>query len=176
MAFEIPSTIKDTLLSFVNTLSVMKDVNGNLLFSTTAIWNNHLKKLIDGSGYSFLTPAAFVEVVTKSRQVLGNGVSTQDIDIIFHVLHMELDAINGTLDQNINVFDYRTYLRNEFTNFNVINCNTLQFMSEKEDYSHKNVYHLTQTWRSKYNDISGCLLLNGTYITVPFKTNLGVTI
>ena len=166
----LPSTIKQSIQDILSTLNAMVDQNGNQLWQTVAVWNDHLNRAMKGDGYSFLFPAAFVEIQDFAEEVWGLGVSTQDINITIHICHRQEDAGDGTLDQNLDVFDYRTYVRKQFTNLDISNCGTLMFSKEKEDFKHRNVYHFLETFKTKYVDVSGSPYLNGTFIIKPSGT------
>ena len=169
-------TIKESIKGMLTTLAGMVDVNGNILWQYTAIWNDHYKRLMNGSGYSFNLPACFIEIKDISSEVLGGGISTQDVNIIFHILHREEDATDGTLDQNLDVFDYRTYTRQMFTNYNTPGMNTLMFTKEIEDFKHGNVYHFQEIFKTKYTDYSASPYFNGAYIVLqPNTWNLDTT-
>jgi hypothetical protein len=122
---------------------------------------------MDNSGYNFLCPALFFEVQEVSSEVLGLGSVAQDLHITTHIIHEELDATDGSLDQNLNVFDWRTYVRETFTGLDVPNLNTLMYYKEHEDYKHNNYYHFKVIWKTKYFDQSGNPFANGRFTRIP---------
>lgn len=162
-----------TILDSVNQL--LSDMNAMVIPGTTtpmwnyvALWNNQVKRAIDGSGYDFQFPALFLEIQDTSSEVYLNGTSTQDLEIIFHICHQELDSTIGTLDQNLDVFTYRTYVRQYFTNYgNAPTMNSFMFRKEIEDFNHGNVAHWKEIFKCKLVDISGNPYLNGTYKIIP---------
>ena len=170
-------TIKDSLKQILADLNAMTDSNGNPLWGYVAMWNDHLKKTMKGENYSFLFPAVFVEVKDFYYEDWGLGVSVQDLDISFHILHQELDAGDGSLDQNFDVFDYRTAVRKYFTGYNrAPTFNNFMFKKEVEDFKHNQIYHWIEVFKTRYCDVSGSPYFNGTYITLtPWTANPSVT-
>ena len=63
MASIIKQSIQDMLTALTNTAQ----------FNFVAVWNNHVERL-DGTGYSFNSPAAFVELETPTPMRLATGV------------------------------------------------------------------------------------------------------
>lgn len=159
----LPSTIKESLEYIISIAKQARDNDGNLLFNTVAVWNDQLKRAMDGSGYSYLHPAFFVEVQEVGSEALGLGTVNQDLQIILHILHEELDAMDGSLDQNLNVFDWRSYVRRSFIGLDVPNMNTLMYHKEYEDYKHNNIYHFRVVLKTKYWDRMGNPYVNGVY-------------
>lgn len=160
----LPLTIKESLKQTLSDLAAMTDVNGNLLWQYTAMFNSQVKRAIKGDGYSFNYPACFIEVKELSTEQWQLGTSAQDLEIIFHIYHREEDAMDGTLDQNFDVFDWRTYVRGYFIGYsNASNFGSFIFNKEKEDIEHGNVYHFMESFKTKYIDNSANPYLNGTY-------------
>lgn len=161
-------TIKDSIIQILTDLNAMKNSNGYPIWNYVAIWNNQLKRSFDGSGYNFLFPAVFVEIEDFNSEDWGLGVSIQDLNIIFHICHQELDATDGTLDQNLQVFDYRTKIRQYFSSYsNAPTFNTFMFKKEVEDFNHGNVSHWKEIFKTRYCDLSGSPYFNGTYKIIP---------
>lgn len=158
-------TISDSLKQILADLGSMVIPGTNTpVFNYIAIWNNHIKKSLSGENYSFLFPAIFVEVKDTNSEVWLNGVSIQDLEIIFHICHQELDAEDGTLDQNFDVFNFRTYIRQYFTNYSKAPVlNTFMFKKEEEDFNHNQIYHWKETFKTRYIDQTGNPFYNGTY-------------
>jgi hypothetical protein len=158
-------TIKDGVKQILGDLTAMVDSNNNPLFQYCAVWNDHVKNTLKGTNYSFLFPAIFVEVQDFNSEVWGVGVSVQDLYIKFHICHQQLDAIDGTLDQDLDVFDLRTSIRKYFTNYSKApTFNTFMFQKEQEDYQHNMIYHWIETFKTRYCDLSGCPYFNGEYL------------
>ena len=163
----VTSSLKESIEILLSELRGLTTPDGKLVFQTVSTWNNQLSRSIKGEGYDFLCPACFIEIQDRASEMWLNGISTQDLNITFHLCYQELDSMTGTLDENLNVFDYRTYIRGLFTRYDLVNCTTLQFEKEKEDFDHSNIYHYQEIFKTKYIDNSGNPYLNGTYIILP---------
>jgi hypothetical protein len=145
MASLIKTAITDMLTTLTNTGQ----------FNYVAIWNNHVERLISGDGYSYNCPAAFVELETSEIHPLNAGITHTDYIIRIHIVHNELDATDGTLDQNLNVFDYRDAVKVAFTNLRPTNFSNLMYYNEFQDYDHTNVYHYIVEFRAAFIDTKG---------------------
>jgi hypothetical protein len=137
----------------------LKDVFQDLLAKVSAdtsieycrIWNNQLELQQNAETYSFPNLACFIEIDTQ-RANLGLGVSGGDITIKFHIVHVEYDATDGTMEQNLNVFTYRDEIINVFTFYEPVACSGLQIVSEQPDYNHNNVYHYIIEFNTHFID------------------------
>lgn len=144
MASIIKQSIQDMLTALTNTAQ----------FNFVAVWNNHVERL-DGTGYSFNSPAAFVELENLTPMRLATGVTSTDTIVRIHIVHYELAAADGTLDQNLNVFDYRDAVKVAFTGLKVTNFSALQYYAEQQDYDHSNVYHYIIEFIGNFVDTKG---------------------
>ena len=145
-----------------------------------AVWNNHASRLMDGSGYSFACPAVFVELETLGEAGrLGGGMTSQDYIIRIHLLHQELDAADGTLDQNLNVYDWRDDIKAKVTGMKPTNFSNLMFMNELQDYEHSNLYHYILEFKAAFVDTKGSPIDNDSTdwieTTPPTDLDLSVT-
>ncbi len=140
-------------------------VGGSKLFKHSAVYNDQVRGLLTGKSYSYSTPACFVEVLDYSDEQLGMGIAAQDVYVNFHIIHTQLDAADGTLDQNFDVFDLRNAIRKYMTGFNPCDMTSFGFATERQDFRHNNVYHFIVTFKSKYFDYNGDPRQNGFYTT-----------
>jgi hypothetical protein len=157
-------------------------------FNYIAIWNDHANRLVDGSGYSFNCPATFLELEPIETLNLSAGITQTDYIIRIHIVHVELDAADGTLDQNLNVFDYRDAVKKYLTGIKPTNFGNLMYNQEYQDYEHTNVYHYIVEFKAGFVDTKGSpydadstdwiettppttLILTGGYNPNPFLKN-----
>jgi len=174
----IKTAIQDLLTALTNTAQ----------FNFVAVWNDHVNRLIDGSGYSYNCPAAFVELEPIQVINLSSGITQTDYIIRVHIVHTELDAIDGALDQNLNVYDYRDAVKVAMTGLKPTNFGNLMFNQEFQDYEHNNVYHYLVEFKAGFIDTKGSpydvdstdwiettppttLTLTGAYNPEPFLKN-----
>ncbi len=113
---------------------------GKPLFNHIDIWNNQLKNSIDGSGYSFQSPALFLEMKQGKATRLGKGITMTDYDVIFHLIDKQLNN-KPNLDRNLKVFNLRNLIKQKFTLFQPVQMGKLIFVSDTQDYDHQNLYH-----------------------------------
>ena len=166
MAINYVTNIKEACQDVLNKLRTMTDESGNLLFNTVSMYNNQVENQIkNNSGYSTLFPAALLEIKETSSENWLTQSSTMDIRLIVHLYHQQLDGYltGDNLDQNFNVFLWKTYIKGNFTGINIVNLTTLQFDEEKQDPNHGNVYHFQVIFKSKLVDNSANPFINGKY-------------
>ena len=121
-----------------------------------AVWNDQANRLNDGAGYSFTTPAAFIEWQSLNEAVrLSNGITSQDFLWRVHLLDQQLDAADGTLDQNLEIFDLRDKVKTALTGMKPTNCGNLMFNGEEQDYTHNNLYHYILEFKAALIDTKG---------------------
>lgn len=143
---------RDAILSIVDKLKGVTASTSEPSFNTVAIWNNQIKNMINASNYSFLSPAAFVETRLTDTDNLSFGITTNDINVRIHILDEELDAMDGTLDQNISVFTLRDLVKNKLTGFRPFQTNYMQYVGEKQDFEHTNCYHYIIDFKARFTD------------------------
>jgi hypothetical protein len=147
------------------------------------IWNNQVEKIkeTDEEGnplYCIQYPALLVEFSAPNEIVqLGNGVQLYDpLDIRIHIVHVEIDSMDGNLEQNVNVF---TLKRNVFKALQGLEpdvCCAFVRVSEEQDYDHNNVYHYIQTYRTNYADNDMTRPVNGAELDPPLDGSIELDI
>ena len=138
MAGVMKAAIRD-ILTRLRTI----EFRGGGAFSFVAVWNDQLSRMAEGTGYSLPMPAAFVEIIQNPWQLLGMGVSIADIIVRFHIAHQQYDAGDGTLDQDLDVYDLRDAVLEAFVGYQAAKCSSLGRIGEQPDYAHNNIYHYT---------------------------------
>jgi len=130
------------------------------------VWNNNLSYLEQGmDNPNYQSPALFVEFVSPLnwRQV-GNGVQAiDDLHIKLHLIVNELDAIDGTMSQNLNVLQMA---QNVFAQFQDVELSVpvgiMTRVGEMQDDDHDNIYHFQQEYITTWMDFTMNRPLNGT--------------
>ena len=133
------------------------------------IWNNQIEQMEAQELYTFPVPAVFIELVnTQDVQQLGKGLQIyNDLTIIFHVVHQQLDAGDGFQDRNDEVFDLKQTLYAALDNFEPDGAGMFARQSETEDKSHTNIYHFLQQYKTNFVDISRQKPIGGVFTTPP---------
>jgi hypothetical protein len=136
------------------------DTNGNKVFQLRAVFNDQIKRALTGEkghgayGYMIPTPSVFVEMIYDNELNLLNKYNAVDITFRMHIIMMELDATDGTLDQNLNIFTYRDLINKAFVGFFPTQCGPLRYRKEKQQYNHTNYYEYILDYQSHYIDIT----------------------
>lgn len=124
-------------------------------FKNVAVYNQQVERMIRGSGYSFETPALFVEVNEENEEALGDGITASDLMIKFHIVMEQLDSSDGNLDQNMDIFQYRNAIKSSFSMFKLAQGGIFNWLNEDEDYDHGNIYHYILGYKCYYIDFTG---------------------
>jgi hypothetical protein len=138
-------------------------------FNFIRVWNNQHEKLKEDTeegakSMMIWTPALLVEFTAPEEILqLGNGVQLYDpLDIRIHILQDELDAGNGEMEQNLNVFALKQRVYAALQEFEPNGACAFVRVNEEQDYDHTNLYHYIQTYRTNYVDDSMNRPVNGT--------------
>jgi hypothetical protein len=136
---------------FEDVLSVIKDKTS---IDYVRVWNDQVSLMDRGEIYSYPNLACFVEIVL-AKNGLGLGIVGGDINIRFHIVHTELDAQDGTMEQNLTVFQWRDELISSLTYLENSSLSGFQLVGEQPDYNHSNVYHYVVELIAHYIDTTG---------------------
>lgn len=141
--------------------SVFEDVI-NRVQSATAIdyvriWNDQINLAEQQNMYSFPNLACFIEMIL-SKSGASLGIDGGDITLRFHIVSTQLDAMDGTFEQNLEVYGYRDQIIDKFMYYEPIHCSGLQLVDERPDYAHSNVYHYTIDFVCSFIDETGYTL------------------
>jgi hypothetical protein len=122
------------------------------------LWNNQLESLKAKDTeanimYSFSLPALFVEFLNLETEQLGNGIQLYvNLLIRIHILHRQEDAGDGTLEQNLAVFDLRDAVQLALQSFRPAGASEFIRQKQEMDYNHNNVYHYIMDYGCTYID------------------------
>lgn len=151
--------MKQTIIDILNKIST--DVPE---IQYVRVFNNQFQYLEDQTIEAFPFPCAFVEVIPQSYVQLGAGYQQSDIDIKIHIGHVEYDANNGNMEENLSIFDIRNLVVKELNLFKPYMCAEMFKVSEEQDYTHTDVYHYVITYRTGLIDDTGSTLINPTLV------------
>lgn len=144
------------------------------------VWNNQFSDLTsDDAGsliYPFPFPCVFVEFITDEIQQLGQGYQIYDpLTIRLHIGYWELDSIDGNMEQNLNVFDFKQKIFLGLNKFQCAGSGIFVRGREEQDYSHKGIYKYIQDYETNYVDQIAAEPVGGVENTPPVELDLTVT-
>lgn len=173
--------IKQPLQDILARLKTLQVTNGdgNTTNIHTRIWNNQLQYNNDGKLADFKKPAAFVEIVAPVQwEQLGIGFRNAELGINVHIIHEQYDAQDGTMEDNLTVFDLRDQVVRLLSNFRPFACSPLWSISEAPDYEHTNIYHYVISFVCNFVDSKGSYYdpQSGNYIDSVPPTELSLTV
>ena len=121
-----------------------------------AVWNNQLGDIESQQIYSFPFPALFIEYQAPAAvKQLGNGYQIFDPLIVrVHIIHEQLDAQDGTQEQNLDVFIHREKVHKALQKFCPDGAVSFVRSNEFPDYDHTNLYHYVIEYTTNYVDVT----------------------
>ena len=132
---------------------------GDHLFQWVAMWNNQVAQWKAGKGFPVQRPCCFIELNMGPAAAMGMGVTLyRDVKIICHIVDWQVDAGDGTLDQNLQVIVWRDLLKTSLDRFFPRHCGAMTTLSEEQDYAHTGVYHYFITFKTSFSDLKGSVL------------------
>ncbi len=154
--------MKQFFLALFIQLQTIRNEDGSQMFKKIAMWNNQLTLLIDKNGARttlFEMPGLFIAFNTASIQQLGNGVQLYDpLFFDIHILDWQIDAGDGTFEQNLEVFDRAEKVYQCIQKFQPGLTDTNDpagsciRVAEEEDTNHNGVYHFIQRYKTTFVD------------------------
>lgn len=145
--------LKEAIISCINQLKTIQYRNGdgNVVDANVMLWNNQIERKIQGNGYTYATPALFLEVVPSQGGMIGNGTTAYDLVFNVHI-ESELYNVEDELDKNIVVLDLRAKVLRAMNNFKPDACSPLFLSNETPDYNHTNTTHYILSFASHIVD------------------------
>lgn len=139
-----------------------------------AMWNNQLQDLIDGKNYAFRQNAVLIEFVAPTPiGGVGNNVQMYEpLEVKLHIIHLQYDAKDGTMDNNLDVFDFKQKIYKAIQLFQGSKTSVFDRQSEEQDYDHSNLYHYIQSYFIALTDDAMPLPINGTDYEPPLTTEI----
>jgi hypothetical protein len=117
-----------------------------------AMWNNQIQKATSGTGDPFSMPALFIELLFGAQHNLGVKVTETDITWRLHIAHEQL---TGIPDHNFVVMQLRDKVKKTYMGCRPTNCGRLQYVTEKPDTDHGNLYQYTIDFVCGFIDTKG---------------------
>ena len=170
------SPIKKAIQDILRQLQQITDSYNMPVFQQLAVFNDQFERMKNGTGYAFHLPAAFVELSPAKYEPLGMGISTANLHFKIRIGHEQLDAGDGSIDQDLNVLDLRDLVKAALTMYKPTNCSYLESSGEDEDHHHGSVYELILHFTCSFIDTKGSPLDpdSTTYITKQPPTALEI--
>jgi len=156
-----------------NRIDTILDNEGLPVFKNRAVWNDNVNRILAGKSKSYWMPSVWVEMQLGKEINLGGKLNGYDITFIFHIVHMELDALDGTYDQNFNIFTYRDLIHKKFLSYTPVQCGAMRYAGEQQNYNHNNYYEYIIKYQSHYIDQTADPLLTGEQIEYTGSTYSG---
>lgn len=150
--------IADGIRSILAALAAIPVVNGDgaTTIPYVRVWKNQIHRLEAGELEAFPMPAFFLEISGLiDWQSVGQGVNTGDPDWTIHIAHEFYDAGDGTMEQDLAVFDLRDTILNVLTLFQPTGGGPWECKQEEHDINNKNIYHLILKFRGHFIDYAG---------------------
>lgn len=139
------------ILAKLATLDVTNG-DGSTVKLHSRVWNNQLEREKSGESYVYPKPAAFVEIVSPiGWQEIGGNFLQSDLGVNIHIV-TELYNTEGTLDQNLVVYDLRDEIMALLSQYKPTGCGLMRAMGEEPDYDHDNVNHYILTFACNFID------------------------
>lgn len=144
--------VYQSIINWANNIQL----NGVIAFNTIAIFNNQVKRESKGKGYVFWKPALFIEIKSSKDETYGanDQLTGSELEVIFHIVHNELDDATGNLDQNINVFTLRNLVKKSYSLFQPLQCGVFNYYGEEQQFTHDNIYIYKIKYKCWYVDTS----------------------
>lgn len=149
--------IKDVITSLLTKLGTISVTNqdGNTVALYAHVWNNHVDMEKAGDIEAYPKPAAFVEISSPvTYENVGKNYRAADLNIILHLVH-EYYNQDGTMEQDLTIFDLRDKVVAALTGYQPTACGPMVSTSETQDFDHDNVYHFILAFTCHFIDSKG---------------------
>lgn len=124
------------------------------VFSNVEIYNSQIDRVRMGK-IAINYPSLYIEIKNYNTINLGRKLNKMDLSIRFHIVMVELDAGDGSMDQNLTIFRLRDLINRTYVNFTPTNCSVISNEIEYQDYKHTNLYHYITYMKCHWVDYSG---------------------
>lgn len=125
------------------------------LFQNVAMWNKQVKHVEAGKDFPFATPSVYIELMTQDYKALPSGWSMSDVIVRLHLCDRQLDAADGTMAQNLEVYTFRDLLKSNMALFQPQYCSKLFEVREQQDYDHDSIFHYVFDLKCAFADTKG---------------------
>lgn len=150
----IKQPIQD-ILAKLSTLQFLNQDNQTVaLFAR--IFNDQYKKLDKGEIQTFPLPAGFLQVLNPlNLKRIGAGFDAADVIFRIHLGHWFTDAMDGTFEQDLPIFDLRDQVVALLSDFQPSGCGLLMHTADNQNYEHTNVYVYELDFNCHFIDSKG---------------------
>lgn len=172
------SAIKAQLLAKVANVSPFtQTVTEANAIAYVQLWNNQLAAWRDDRNkaetvetgnnmYDVPMPAIMIEFDHADMQQLGGGVQLYDELIVrVHIIHQQLDAGDGTMEQNLEVYALADAVHLALNKFKTNGAVELIRQRHNMDYNHDMLYHYVLEYGTNYIDQSTAEPIGGVNIS-----------
>lgn len=144
------SSYRQTIQAVINKIKTLTELQ------LVEVYNGQFEDDDIGNGKGFNWPLAFVEIISPNpNNPLSVGVVSAVLTWRIHIGHLQYDAIDGTMEQNLDVYDLRDKFHHLLNGFKPPMSSHFQLISEQRDSKHKAVYHYILDYASEYIDLAG---------------------
>lgn len=150
----IKSNLVLAMEAIFSQIDTITDSKGIRVFRTRGIWNDQVKRLLEAKNYERFPPSVYLEMKMLNPTNLGQKENAFDIEFRFHIVMMELNANNTSMDNNINIFTFRDLVNAAMVAFMPPQCGPLNYIGENPSYNHTNLYEYILRYHSHYIDTS----------------------
>jgi len=177
------NAVKAQLLAKVaNVAPFTEAVNNNNKLAYVQMWNNQLAswrdsfkkvgddEMVTGNNNTYVPgfPALLIEFPPPIRNTqLGAGVQIyDDLVVRIHIVHQQLDAMDGTMEQNLEVYALADAVYAALQKFRPAGC--VEFIRQNHglDTNHDNLYHYIVDFGTNYVDGQQLEPVGGTSTTI----------
>lgn len=123
------------------------------VFSNVEIYNSQIDRVRLGK-IAINYPSLYIEIKNQNTINLGRNINRMDLSIRFHIVMVQLDAGDGSMDQNLAIFYLRDLINKTYVNFTPTNCSIISDLIEYQDYKHTNLYHYIISMKCHWTDLS----------------------
>lgn len=134
------------------------------------MFNNQFENAVqENNTYDFPFPCVFIEFINEQQpKQLGAGYQLYEPLVVrCHIGMNELDAADGTLDQNLNIFDLKDKVYKALQKFEPTGASVFIRTSEQQDYNHGNIYIWQMDFTTTWLDANRTEPLNPTFTEPP---------
>lgn len=151
------ATIKDTLTDILAKLSALNDNTGAPVLKYVRVFNNQFEQLEHGKVEAIPLPCGLVEMVKPiAWLMIGGRLRQADVTWKIHLGMEQLDAGDGTMEQNLDVYDQlRDTVTAWLTGYRPTGGNEMVAIEDEPDYAHTNLYHMVVSFKNAVIDSKG---------------------
>jgi hypothetical protein len=150
--------IKESALAYLGQLKTVQVTNGdgNTVALYTAMWNDQIERKRKGDGYSYPTPAGFLELQFSEAMTMGMGATSYELTVRIMLEHEHYNT-EGDFDQDLVIFDLKDKVHRAMNMFKAPNCSPLCTGNPTMDYNHDNTYLCVMEYRTHFIDYTGSM-------------------